>query len=331
MPQTRTRRTNEQLIDMKTVVLDQYLNRNISRREAASRLTMHPNAVSRLATRYHKDGRPALVPKKSGPKKFTPKNRTPEDIVSVVTAVAIKHPELGPKPLADELNDHWDIQLEQTTVWRILKREKVRYTDSYRRWKDNPTLYCLDIPGEELQLDACYPYGRSRQVASFDAIDDCSRLVFGEAYVREDAASAIRFVTTIVARAPFRIQRLRVDNRYGKRFKEYCETILGIEVIENDPYSPEQNGKIERFHRTLKHEFYWRNCSFTDSLETINYKYRLWLHHYNYNRRHSGYGMNRLTPAQKIAVTLLQSTANTLIAYPQKVTGTLQQYISCQV
>lgn len=326
MPQTRTRKTHQQLIAMKSAVLDRYLVRTIRRKEAAALLTMHPNAVSRLATAYRRYGQEALVPKKPGPKRFTPQNRTPEDVVAVVTAVAMSHPELGPKPLAQELTDHWGITIEQTTVWRILKREQIRYTATYRRWKDNPTLYCLDLPGEELQMDACYPYGRARRVASFDAIDDCSRHVFGEAYEREDAASAIRFVTAVVERAPFRVQRIRVDNRYGKRFKEYCETVLHLEVIENDPYTPQQNGKVERFHKTLKREFYWRHCSYTDSLEAINYKYRLWLYHYNYERRHSGYGMHNLTPAQKIASVLLKLSVNTLIAYPQKVTGTLQQY-----
>ena len=48
-----------------------------------------------------------------------------------------------------------------------------------------------------------------------------------------------------IKNAPFRIQRIRVDNRYGKKFKEYCES-LGIEVVENEPYCPQQNGKIER-------------------------------------------------------------------------------------
>ena len=92
-------------------------------------------------------------------------------------------------------------------------------------------------------------------------------------------------------------------------------------------YSPEQNGKIERFHKTLKREFFYRHCSYTDSLETLNYKYSQWLTYYNYRRRHSGLGMNRLTPAQKITQTLLKATANTIIiSNPQKVTGTLQQY-----
>ncbi|MFH1822217.1 MAG: integrase core domain-containing protein [Patescibacteria group bacterium] len=175
-------------------------------------------------------------------------------------------------------------------------------------------------------MDGCYPFGRSRQIVGFDAIDDCSRWVFGKLYTRETAENAIDFVKHLVKSVPFKIQRIRVDNRYGKEFREYCESI-GIEVIENEPYSPEQNGKIERFHKTLKREFFWKYCSYHDSIETMQYKYNQWQNYYNTRRRHGGYGMNRMTPQQKIASTLFLSLNN--INYPQKVTLTLQQYIFC--
>ncbi|MDD4352430.1 MAG: hypothetical protein PHU71_05680, partial [Candidatus Gracilibacteria bacterium] len=42
--------------------------------------------------------------------------------------------------------------------------------------------------------------------------------------------------------------------------------------------------------------------------------------------KHSGYGMNRLTPVQKMATTWFYSLNNLNL---QKVTGTLQQHISC--
>ena len=163
----------------------------------------------------------------------------------------------------------------------------------------------------------------------FDAIDDCSRFVFGKCYYHEDAKTAIRFVKEVVKNAPFPVKRIRVDNGYGKKFKDYCENVLGIKVIENDPYSPEQNGKIERFHKTLKHEFFFRNCAYNQSIQMINLKYKLWLNYYNYERKHSGYKMNKSTPAQKIASTLLLSTSMNMMYYPQKVTGTLQQYNIC--
>lgn len=92
-------------------------------------------------------------------------------------------------------------------------------------------MYCLDIPGEELQLDACYPYGRSRKITCFDAIDDCSRTIFARLYDRETVDNAISFVSELVKRSPFKIQRIRADNRYNsKKFINHCSS-LNIEVI----------------------------------------------------------------------------------------------------
>jgi transposase InsO family protein len=188
--------------------------------------------------------------------------------------------------------------------------------------KKEPTLYCLEYPGEELQLDASYPFGRSRDIVCFSAIDDCSRYVLGKMFDRDNARNAIRLIDYCIARAPFRIKRIRVDNRYGKLVRDYCEK-RGIELIENDPYAPTQNGKIERYHRTLKQRFFYSQCSFIDEMETLEYKLQLWLNYYNNKRRHTGYGMNKLTPQQKIVKTYLEHLAK---VEQEKVTLTLQSY-----
>jgi len=317
------RNTQGELIAMKKQIIEKCLNRQLKCKDGANLLQMHPKAFSRLKSRYILDGETALMPKKPGPKKFTPKNRTPEIIEQLVEDLAKQYPNLGPLPLSEELFDKYSIKLDQTTIWRILKRRKIRYTKQYKRWKEKPKFYCLDTPGLELQMDGCYPFGRSRKIVGFDAIDDCSRWVFGKLYTRETAENAIDFVKRLINNAPFRIQRIRVDNRYGKEFREYCNSI-GIEVIENEPYSPQQNGKIERFHKTLKREFFWKYCSYHDSIELMQYKYNQWQHIYNTKRRHGGYGMSRMTPQEKIASTLFLSLNN--INYPQKVTLTLQQH-----
>ena len=318
------RNTQGELIAMKKQVLDRLINRELNRSQAAGFLQMHTNAVSRLKKRYIEHGPDILTPKKSGPKNGETHNRTPEWVENIVVQFAVKQPNFGPLPLSEEISDKYGIDLDQTTVWRILTRKKIRYTTKYKRWKqEKPKLYCLNTPGLEMQMDACFPFGRSRKIAGFDAIDDCSRYVYAKLYEREDDDSAIDFVKHLVENVSFRIQRIRVDNRYGKRFKKYCESI-GIEVIVNDPYTPKQNGKIERFHKTLKREFFWKYCSFHDDVELMRYKYNLWLNHYNTRRRHGGYGMNRMTPYQKIASTLFLSLNN--INYPQNVTLTMQQY-----
>ena len=60
------------------------------------------------------------------------------------------------------------------------------------------------------------------------------------------------FVTELLAHTSFPIRAIKVDNRYGQDFKTYCEQVLHIKIIYNDPYCPQQNGKIERFHRDFK-------------------------------------------------------------------------------
>ena len=312
---------------MKEEILKRYINKETNRKETAKLLHMHKNAVSRLTTRYRKEGKDALIPKKPGPKSYQKvHNKTDEQTTKLVIHTANQYPNKGPLPLAEQIYDDYEIIIDQSTVYRILKREKIRYTHKYKNQiKKEPKLYCLDKPGKELQLDGSYPFGRQRKIVSFDAIDDCSRYVTAKLYKHEDDESAIDFVNYLKEKVPFEIESLRVDNRYGERFKSHCNS-LGINVIRNDPHHPEQNGKIERYHGTMKKEFFYKYVSFHDPIETIEYKYQQWLDYYNTERRHGGYGMNRLTPKQKIVETLFLSLTNLNFNNPQKVTLTMQQY-----
>ena len=317
------RSTHVQLLTMKQELFKNCYRKKMKWKDAATILKLHPKSLSRLKKRYEALGDCALIGRKPGPKHFTPENRTPLEVERVVEDLAEKHLQLGPLPLSEKLFELRGIRLDQSTIYRILKRRKVRYTTAYKRWKQEPKLYCLDEPGIEIQLDGCYPHGRSRKIVCYDSIDDCSRFVFGKCYAGvESDELAVQYVSELVEKVPFRIQRIRVDNRYGKAFERHCNT-LGIQVIRNDAYSPEQNGKIERFHRTSKQEFF-RKLPWNVDLTTLNYHFGLWLHEYNYHRKHGGFGMDRLTPVQKLISVWIQSLN---YINPKKVTGTLQQYI----
>lgn len=317
----KTRNTLGELIAMKKAILDKCLNKELLCQEGAKLLTMHPKSFSRLKSRYAQYGESILVPRKTGPKDAPPPNRTPEYIENIVCDLAIKYSRLGPVDLSDQLKQEYGLFLNQSTVYRILKRKKIRYGyERIQEEKRKPKLYCLETPGLEVQLDACYPFGRGRKLVCFDAIDDCSRWVAAQMYDRETAANAILFVKYLIANVPFRIQRIRIDNRYGHELKEFCQ-LIGIEVITIEAREPTQNGKIERFHKTIKHEFFWRYCGFYDDHNLIQCRLNQWLSWYNTKRKHSGYGMNRMTPQMKIAASLF----NSLYIIPQeKVTLTLQ-------
>lgn len=91
------------------------------------------------------------------------------------------------------------------------------------------------------------------------------------------------------------------DNAWNyRRSNEFKAMIasLGATQILIRPHSPWQNGKVERFNRTMQEGWAYRHVFHTnseraDALST-------WLHHYNYDRPHTACGgkppISRLSP-----------------------------------
>ncbi|MCG3193066.1 MAG: hypothetical protein DIJKHBIC_02315 [Thermoanaerobaculia bacterium] len=308
---------------MRERLIRETLTKQMTATKAAELLDISRKQFHHLKARYERHGVDGILPKKPGPKPGWCRNRTPDDVQDAVCRIAALEPAKEPVGIAVALEEELGRHLHATTVWRILKRRKVRYTQGYCRWVAAPQLYCLEEPGQEVQFDACFPYGRSRQLVSFDCVDDCSRWADGELVESwgGDAAAAAA-LRKIVARCPFRIRRIRVDNGFGRVFREACAA-LGIEVVYNDAYSPEQNGKVERWHRTLKHECF-SQCRPDMTFDELQYRYRLWMAHYNARRHHTGLGMDGRTPRQKLVDTLTTQIAST--ATSPGVTLSLQQY-----
>ncbi len=310
----------DQLTRMKEKMLTKVLAKEMKLKEVAEYFEVSRQTVSKWLAKYKYGGIAELVPKKSGPKTGCTWNRTPEVIEDVAIEIAEKNPFKGPDWISDELLE-LGIDLEQTTVYRILKRRGIRYYTNYKHQRRKKKSYCLDIPGRELQLDCSFPWGYQREAIVFDVIDDCSRWVFGKVYKHHNAETTIIFLKELLLKAPFPIRAIRTDQ--GREFvNEKVRTFLKKHHIEhkiNPPYTPQHNGKIERFHQTLKNDEIRINWYFNDDLETLNYKFSLFLYFYNHQRKHSGIGMNKLTPIQK----LYYATISQLIS--KNVNLTLQQ------
>ena len=270
--------------------------KEIKQNDVVFALDVSRQTVSKWLAKFRVEGEAGLVPKKSGPKGGTAWNRTPEEIEDIVVALAKDHPFKGPDWLADELS----FKIDQSTVYRILKRRKTRYYETYKHKRRKKKAYCLDKPGRELQLDVHFPFGYSRREVVYDAIDDCSRLVFAKVMPNHTESSSIAFIKGLIEKCPFRIEAIRTDcgREFSKVFTQFLKD-RGIEHRKNPPYTPQHNGKIERYHQTFKNSeacFWPRNAS----VEELNYRLQLWLHYYNFRRRHTGLGMNKMTPVQKV-------------------------------
>ena len=205
--------------------------------------------------------------------------------------------------LADHLQRLYNLTINPTTVYRILKREGIRYGThqprTTKRWKKQ--LFAHQTPGLELQMDTKFPLGYKQGRVIYTVIDDATRWVYAWTYTTANKENSLDFITRVQQQAPFVIQKIRTDQ--GKEFRANVvrEYLAQQQIVHrlNTPYCPEEKGKIERFHRTLNEK-----CVVgmhpNDQLDTLQYKLTLFLQYYNWQKRHRGLGMDGVTPMQKL-------------------------------
>jgi transposase InsO family protein len=134
-------------------------------------------------------------------------------------------------------------------------------------------------------------------------VDDYSRLAYSETLDDEQGPTCAGFLERAIAyfagHGIPRIERLITDNAWAYRWslRAVC-TKHGIRQKFIKPHCPWQNGKAERFNRTLATEWAYRQAFSTNQARRD--ALAPWLEHYNTRRRHSALGgkppISRLTP-----------------------------------
>lgn len=133
------------------------------------------------------------------------------------------------------------------------------------------------------------------------AIDDATRLAYGEVLESERKEDVTAFLLRVVAffkRQGVTISDIMTDNGSAYRSKLFRRTLktLGIRHIYTQPYRPKTNGKVERFIRTASEEWAFGRAYHTSRERTAALP--SWLIHYNVSRRHHGIG--RMTPYDRL-------------------------------
>lgn len=289
-----------QLVEEKLLAI---INKNTSVTVVSEELSVTRQTVYTWKARYERFGIDGLIQKRKK-RTDTPHNKTSSEIEQLVINTAGTYWTDGVEALSDHLARLYNLTINPTTVYRILKRMGIRYGEHHprttKRWKIK--LYSHQTPGLELQMDTKYPFGYKQGRVIYTIIDDASRWVYAWTYTTVNAENTINFINRVLAHAPFPIQKIRTDQ--GKEFsarsvRQHLNDV-GIEHRLNTPYCPEENGKIERFHRTLNEKCVVGMYP-SDSLDTLQYKLTLFLNYYNYQKRHRGLGMEGMTPMRKIA------------------------------
>jgi hypothetical protein len=86
-------------------------------------------------------------------------NKTSLYLEEKICTLARQMPEMGTRELAWRIESITGEGIDQSTIYRILKRNKVRYTrDTEHVRRKSLKRYSLEIPGQEVQLDVCFPF-----------------------------------------------------------------------------------------------------------------------------------------------------------------------------
>lgn len=160
-----------------------------------------------------------------------------------------------------------------------------------------PREYAAKEPGDIIQVDTMdvrpLPGVAFKHFAARDVI---SRWDVIEASRQATAASAARFIESIVARMPFKVKAIQVDggSEFQSVFEDTCQK-RGIRLFVLPPRSPKLNGRVERSNRTHTEEFYEvTDCEF--EMTPLNKALADWEMIYNVTRPHQA--LDYLTPHQ---------------------------------
>ena len=298
--------TIRKLVEARLRVVNEVNAGKLSVESGAKILGITRQGLWKLRRSVERYGSSAITGRKRGPKGYQrPRNRTDKWIEATVEKYFRLYG-VGADRICWLLEDV-HIHISRATAYRILVRKRL-LTPKQKGKRKPVMLYAKGFPGEEIQIDTTEPFGK-KGIILISAVDDCSRWGMADCYYHNNSQNAANFVLKIVSESPFPIKAFRTDN--GSEFKKHFTSIckkLGIGIKRNPVKHPTSNGKVERMHRTIEEECFWRVEAHKEDISYARYWLSRYLAWYNTKRKHGGYGMNGRTPQQRIEDFILSTT-----------------------
>ncbi len=295
------------LMDIRREFVELALQEGANRRELCRRFGISPKTGYALLKRFAQQGSSALTPRSRKP--LSTPTRTAPEVERAVVALRQQHPAWGGRKIARRLMDLGHSQVPPaSTITAILNRhglitpEASLAAQPWQRFEHEVpnALWQIDFKGDfEMAASRCYP---------LTLIDDHSRFNLAlSACANVKAASVQPHLERVFERYGLPV-RINADNGApwgsprlaGHGLSELSVWLirLGIRVSHSAPYHPQTNGKIERFHRSLKAEVL-KGQSFA-GLAQAQAAFERWRGIYNHERPHEA--LSLLTPAARYQV-----------------------------
>ena len=235
-----------------------------------------------------------------------PWNRLAEGERQRVLTIARASPAWSSRQVAAWITDNDDFSVSESTVFRILKREGLVRRIEVPVPASNEYRHKTTAPHQLWATDASYfrvaGWGYYYMVT---VLDDFSRFILAwRLQVDMTTPSLIEVVQDAVdltGMTDVQVEdrtRLLSDNGSGyvsRLFREYLQ-LVGIRHVLAAPYHPQTNGKLERYHQTLKRDVNQLPYDVPRELEVAIGKF---VDFYNYRRYHKA--LKDITPADMLA------------------------------
>ncbi|MFM9847459.1 MAG: IS3 family transposase [Hyphomicrobiaceae bacterium] len=270
-------------------------------RRTLDKLGILPGSFYRWYDRYQSGGVEALADKSSKPSRVW--NRIPDDVRQSIIDRALDEPELSPRELAARFTDTQNYFVSEASVYRLLKAHDLITSPAFiviraaDEFKDKTTAI-----NQLWQTDFTYlkVIGWGWFYLS-TILDDYSRYIIAwklcTTMKAEDVTDTLQLALTASGCDQARVvhkPRLLSDNGSSYVSVDLAEWLddNGMDHVRGAPHHPQTQGKIERWHQTLKNRILLENYYLPGDLEAHIGDF---VDFYNHRRYHES--LKNITPA----------------------------------
>jgi len=274
---------------------------HLSARQTLDKIGIPRTTFYRWYDRYLEGGFDGLEDKQPHPGKVW--NRIPDRIRGKVIDLALDEPELSPRELAVRFTDTKGYFISEASVYRMLKAADMITSPAFvvikaaDEFKDKPSRV-----NEQWQTDFTYFKIKGWGWYYLSTIlDDYSRYVISWKLCSTMKAKDVTDTLELALEASgcdnakmIHKPRLLSDNGASYVAGELADFLKdkGMGHVRGAPYHPQTQGKIERWHQTLKNRILLDNYYLPGHLE---HEIGQFIQYYNHERYHES--INNLTPA----------------------------------